>query len=80
MLTTRVLNEHKITMNVCLQDSMALFFPTPYRNVSGSPNAKSNQCFEGRQIIFGRSGCSNSAPIGHWNIAFFYIDKWPDSS
>ena len=64
--------------------SNGLAFPIPYRNVFGPPNTKSNRvsrkCFEGRQIIFGRSGCSNSAPIGHWNIAFFYIDKWPDSS
>jgi hypothetical protein len=51
-------------------------------NVFGDPNTKSNRvlrrCFEGRQIILGRSGRTSSAAIGHQNIIFVYI--WPDRS
>ena len=62
--------------------SNGLAFPIPYRNVFGPPNTKSNRvsrkCFEGRQIILGRSGRTSSAAIGHRNIIFVYI--WPDRS
>ena len=62
--------------------SNGLVFPTPCRNVFGDPNTKSDRvlrrCFEGRQIILGRSGRTTSAAIGHQNIGVIYI--WPDRS
>jgi hypothetical protein len=49
-----------------------------YLDLNTKSNRVSRKCFEGRQIILGRSGRTSSAAIGHRNIIFIYI--WPDRS